>query len=109
VTLPAQEWFAGTATPMNAQDDGSAVAVMWYNGSKSQDIGAKYFSRGFLSMSRVPPTEFRGGSNDVAWVAVHNQYFMLAVMPMPMPKATILMWSWVLVFGAFFPRRSYWG
>jgi YidC/Oxa1 family membrane protein insertase len=82
VTLPAQDWFAGTATPMNVQDDGSAVAVMWYNGSKSQDIGASYFSsKGFLWMSRVPPTEFRGGSNDVAWVAVHNQYFMLAVMP----------------------------
>jgi YidC/Oxa1 family membrane protein insertase len=82
LTLPAQQWFAGTATPMSAQDDGSAVAVMWYNGAKSQDIGAGYFSSsGFACIPRVPPAEYRGGSNDVAWVAVHNQYFALAVMP----------------------------
>ncbi len=82
LALQAQDWFAGTATPMSAQDDGSAVGVMWYNGSKSQDIGASYFSSsGFACMPRVPPAEFRGGSNDVAWVAMHNQYFALAVMP----------------------------
>lgn len=80
--LPAQQWFAGTATPMNAQDNGYAVGVMWYNGAKSQDIGASYFSSsGFACIPRTPPTEFRGGSNNVDWVAVHNQFFALAVMP----------------------------
>lgn len=80
--LPSQEWFAGTATPMNVRDDGSAVGVMWYNGSKAQDIAASFFStRGFACMPRVPPPEFRGGQSNVLWVAVHNQFFALAVMP----------------------------
>src|SRR5580765_4945189 len=49
LTLPAQEWVAGTATPMNVQDDGSSVGVMWYDGSRVQDVdGGSYFSsRGF--------------------------------------------------------------
>ncbi len=82
LVLPAQNWFVGTATPMSAQDDGSAVGVMWFNGAKSQEAGASYFSTsGFMCMPRVPPAEYKGGSNDVAWAAVHNQYFALAVMP----------------------------
>jgi len=82
MTLPAQNWFAGTATPMSARDDGSAVGVMWYNGSKAQDTAAGYFStRGFACMPRVPPAEYRGGQSNVAWVAVHNQFFALVVMP----------------------------
>ena len=82
LSLPAQNWFAGTATPMNPRDDGSAVGVMWYNGSKAQDVGASYFStRGFACMPRVPPPDFRGGQSNVTWVAVHNQFFALVVMP----------------------------
>jgi YidC/Oxa1 family membrane protein insertase len=81
--LPAQEWFVGMATPMNAQDKGTAVGVMWYDGAKSRnEIGASIFSTtGFACTPRVPPPEFRGGSNNVAWVGIHNQYFALAVMP----------------------------
>jgi YidC/Oxa1 family membrane protein insertase len=82
LALPAQNWFVGTATPMSVQDDGSAVGVMWYNGSKSQEAGASYFSSsGFMCVPRVPPAEYRAGSNDVVWAAVQNQYFGLAVMP----------------------------
>ncbi len=91
LSLPSQEWFAGTATPMNIRDDGSAVGVMWYNGSKSQDIGASYFStRGFACMPRVPPPEFRGGQSNVVWVAVHNQFFALAVMPEQQPANQVV-------------------
>ena len=82
LSIPSQQWFAGTATPMNPRDDGSAVGVMWYNGSKAQDVGASFFStRGFACMPRVPPAQFSGGQTNVAWVAVHNQFFALAVMP----------------------------
>jgi YidC/Oxa1 family membrane protein insertase len=81
LSLPPQEWFAGTATPMNAQDDGSAVGVTWYNGTKSQEVGASYFSAGFFSciVPRAPPTEYRG--SNVVWAATHNQFFALATMP----------------------------
>ena len=83
LALPAQEWFAGTATPMNAQDKATGVGMMWYNGSKSQDtIGASYFSsRGFACTPRVPPGEYRAGASNVFWAAVHNQFFALVLMP----------------------------
>lgn len=92
LSLPAQEWYVGTATPMNAQDKGTAVGVMWYDGAKSRnELGASFFSStGFACTPRTPPPEFRGGSNNVAWAAVHNQYFALAVMPTE-PAAQVVM------------------
>ncbi|HLH55570.1 MAG TPA: membrane protein insertase YidC [Verrucomicrobiae bacterium] len=80
--LPPMRWFAGTATPMSPRDDGSAVGVTWYNGSKSQEVGASFFStKGFACMPRVPPAEYRGGQTNIEWVALHNQFFALIVMP----------------------------
>lgn len=83
VSLPAQQWIVGTATPMSAQDDGSALGWMWFNGQKAQDtVGASYFSsRGFACMPRIPPGEYRAGQTNVVWAAVHNQFFVLALMP----------------------------
>ena len=80
--LPPQEWVTGTATPMGPADDGSAVGVMWYNGSKTIDLGAStYFStHGFMCTPKTAPPEYRGGAHDVVWVAAHNQFFALAVM-----------------------------
>ena len=43
LTLPAQEWVIGTATPMDADDDGSAAGIMWSDGPKNQDTLAPYF------------------------------------------------------------------
>jgi YidC/Oxa1 family membrane protein insertase len=92
LSLPAQEWVVGTATPMNAQDNGAAEGLIWYNGTKAQDIvGANYFSsRGFACTPRVPPDEFRGGQSNVVWAAVHNQFFALAVMPQEASLQTVM-------------------
>jgi YidC/Oxa1 family membrane protein insertase len=81
--LPAQGWVVGTATPMNAEDNGAVEGIMWYNGSKAVDIvGASYFSsRGFACTPRIPPTEYRAGDSNVVWAAAHNQFFALALMP----------------------------
>src|SRR6266404_61489 len=84
LNLPSQEWVVGTATPMGARDNGQAVGVLWYNGSKAQDVNASYFSTNttaFFFFPRTPKTEFRGGESNVVWVAAHNQFFALAVMP----------------------------
>jgi YidC/Oxa1 family membrane protein insertase len=82
LALPAQEWVAGTATPMDPEDNGQAVGVSWYNGAKTDEVGASYFSsRNFACMPRIPPAEYRGGHSNVVWAAVHNQFFTLAVMP----------------------------
>jgi YidC/Oxa1 family membrane protein insertase len=92
LTVPQQEWIVGTATPMGPRDDGTAVGVVWYNGSKTAgDIGtATYFSaKGFMCVPKVPPLEYRGGESNVYWAAVHNQFFALAVMP-PQPAQSLV-------------------
>jgi YidC/Oxa1 family membrane protein insertase len=92
LTLPQQEWVVGTATPMGARDNGSAVGVVWYNGSKiAADAGAANFkAKGFLGMSSgLPPSEYRGGESNVYWAAAHNQFFALAVMP-PQPAQSLV-------------------
>ncbi|HSU57469.1 MAG TPA: membrane protein insertase YidC [Candidatus Dormibacteraeota bacterium] len=83
LSVPPQEWVVGTSTPLGARDDGSAVGVLWYNGSKSADVGgATYFStRGFACIPKTAPLEYKGGASNVFWVAAHNQFFALAVMP----------------------------
>jgi YidC/Oxa1 family membrane protein insertase len=89
LALPPQEWFTGTATPMNAQDDGSAVGIMWYNGAGSKNVGASDFSGGLMSCvaQRAPLTEYQG--SNVVWAAPHNQFFALAIMPQD-PAAQII-------------------
>ena len=38
LVLPAQEWVVGTASPLGPRDKGQAVGVLWYNGSKTEDL-----------------------------------------------------------------------
>ncbi len=82
LNLPAQEWTVGTASPMNAQDDGMSVGVMWYNGSSEEDILGPWFDNKTLGcFPGTPRSEYRGGQSNVVWVATHNQFFALATMP----------------------------
>lgn len=82
LALPAQEWVIGTATPLDPGDNSMVLGLMWYNGTKTAEADASYFSsRGFACMPRVPPAEYREGAGNVAWAAVHNQFFTLAAMP----------------------------
>ena len=82
LALPAQEWVIGTATPLTHDSKRMVLGLIWYNGSKTAEAGASYFSsRGFMCMPRVPPAEYRAGEGNVVWAAVHNQFFALAAMP----------------------------
>jgi len=81
VALPAQEWVVGTATPMGPLDDGTAVAVDWYNGAKSESVTEGWFANRTLGcFPGTPRTEYRGGASNVFWVATHNQFFTMAMM-----------------------------
>ena len=83
LTLPAQEWVVGTATPMGPDDDGSAVGLMWYDGNKSHDTTTAYFSdKKFGCVPTVPKAEYRDGASNVVWAAAHNQFFGVVAMPM---------------------------
>jgi YidC/Oxa1 family membrane protein insertase len=88
LTLPAQEWVVGTATPMGPDDKNAMqnVGLMWYDGVKKQEIGQPWFDNtSFLSCvgmgSRLPRPEYRAGTSNVVWAAMHNQFFALVAMP----------------------------
>lgn len=82
VSLPPQEWVVGTATPMGAYDDGSAVGLMWYNGSKSHETLMAYFDNKTLGcFPGTPKSEYRDGASNVVWSATHNQFFAIVAMP----------------------------
>jgi YidC/Oxa1 family membrane protein insertase len=84
VTVPAQNWAVGTSTPMGPQDAGLADLVMWYNGTKAGSVGQRYFLTNSTMLGLFPrtvQTEYRAGSNNVAWVSAQNQFFSLVTMP----------------------------
>ena len=84
LTLPAQEWVIGTATPMGPDDTSYTMneGAMWFNGTGIQDQSLGWFSgSGFGCVRGAPRSEYLAGSNNVVWVAVHNQFFTLMAMP----------------------------
>jgi YidC/Oxa1 family membrane protein insertase len=78
--LPAQEVVVGTATPMDADDNGQAEGAMWSDGAKATDQPLSAFSGGGCSRS-APKTEIIAGANNIVWAAAHNQFFALMAMP----------------------------
>src|ERR1700722_1363945 len=44
LALPAQEWVAGTATPMGPDDNGMYLGAMWFDGTSAADNGTRYFN-----------------------------------------------------------------
>ena len=84
VALPAQEWVIGTATPMGPDDTSYTMneGAMWFNGTNVQDQSlARFSGSGFGCFRGTPHSEYLGGSNNVVWAAVHNQFFALMAMP----------------------------
>ena len=82
IALPQHEWVVGTATPMNAFDDGSVVGLMWYDGKGSHETLTAYFENNrFGCLPGTPRPEFRDGSSNDVWATAHNQFFALIAMP----------------------------
>ncbi|MDB6019698.1 MAG: Membrane protein insertase YidC [Pedosphaera sp.] len=93
LTLPAQEWIVGAATPMGPQDNAQGVGVDWYDGTNVVVKPLAYFNTNttaFIFFHHTPIWEYRAGSNNVVWVAPHNQFFVLATMPkVPAPGLVV--------------------
>ena len=90
LALPAQEWVVGTATPMGGNDDGSAVGLMWYDGSKTHEALTSYFDNKTLGcFPGTPKPEYRDGASNIVWTATHNQFFASIVM-LDTPASTIV-------------------
>ncbi len=85
LSLPAQEWVTGTATPMDVDDLTFQAfgGAMWFDGTNLQTIPTSYFSPATTVLGifpRTPKTEFRGGNGNVVWAAAYNQFFTLLAM-----------------------------
>lgn len=82
LSLPAQEWVIGTATPMSPNDDGARVGLMWYNGSRKEEtLGGWFENRTLGCFPGTPRGEYRAGTSNVVWATAQNQFFALAAMP----------------------------
>lgn len=87
VTVSAQEWVFGTAAPMNALDKevDTTVGVMWSDGQETHDTPKSWFDNksfmGCITGRQDPRPEFRGGADNVAWAAAHNQFFAVVAIP----------------------------
>lgn len=79
LALPEQQWVIGTAMPMDVDDNGMYVGMMWYDGSGIQDIAPSWFAGGWFS--GPAKTQYLMGSSNVFWAAIHNQFFTLLAMP----------------------------
>ncbi len=79
--LAPQEIVVGTATPMDADDNGQLEGAMWSDGTNSVDSPLPLFISGGGCGRGTPKTEIRAGSSNVAWVAAHNQFFAMLAMP----------------------------
>ncbi|HXS69187.1 MAG TPA: membrane protein insertase YidC [Candidatus Polarisedimenticolia bacterium] len=93
LSLPAQEWTVGTATPMNPDDRGTYYIGMMYSADdKTHDtMGGGYFSSShFGCVPRTPPAEYRTSQTNISWAAVHNQFFALAVVPHDAASAVVM-------------------
>lgn len=100
VVLPEQEWSVGTAAPMGTNDAGQSVGVFWYDGNRAEDVKESWFdNRSMGCSSTTPRSEYRGGQNNVAWAAAHNQFFTLTVMP-AQPAAHVVVHQEPLTNGA---------
>ena len=81
LVLPSQEVSAGTSTPMNGHDKGDMIGVDWLDGDKyHNELGWVSVPGMFCMASRVRES-FVGNALNLNWVAIHNQFFVLATIP----------------------------
>jgi YidC/Oxa1 family membrane protein insertase len=96
--LPAAELVVGTATPVNAHDDGMHMGVMWYDGSSSVSIAEPYFANRKLGcLPGTPRTNYIAGASNVVWGAVHNRFFTMMAIPPATEPAPVLVSRRVLL------------
>ena len=80
--VPDRDVVIGTATATGPLDDPTAAGVFWYNGVKSENIQDKWFANRTLGcFPGTPRWQYEDGAGNVAWAAIHNQFFALAAIP----------------------------
>ena len=82
VALPEREFIVGTATPLSRHDESIHLGLEWYNGEKGDKITEPWFANKTLGcFPGTPRSYYREGQSNVAWAAVHNQFFTMIAVP----------------------------
>ncbi len=82
LAIPGHEIIAGTSTPMTLQDESLTMGMEWYDGDSAEKINDAWFKNYTLGcIPGRPRAEFRRGSSNVVWTAIHNQFFALIAVP----------------------------
>ena len=84
LTLPAQEFVVGTATPMDLDDNEAYVNTLWSDGTNYTATALTYFNTNttkfFGIFPNTPTPTFSAGNGDVSWAAAENQFFAVIAM-----------------------------
>jgi YidC/Oxa1 family membrane protein insertase len=83
LSLPAQHWVIGTATPMDADDNDTYLATMWSDGVNEFNAGLSAFNTNTTILGIFPHTPtpvYHGGTGNVIWASAQNQFFALLTM-----------------------------
>src|SRR6266851_1388390 len=80
ISLPAQSWNVGTATPMGPLDNEQFVGLFWHDGARDSHLEKGWFDNKSFSgcvskffsgrVSSPPRTEYTSGPNKIVWAAV---------------------------------------
>jgi len=92
LTLPNHQLVIGSATPMDVKDNPALMGLMWYDGTRAEEIGEAWFAnRTFGCFAGTPRSLYTNYMGKVVWAAVHNQFFTIVVIPTePAPGVTAL-------------------
>ena len=88
IRIPSRELVIGTATPTSTNAKPNVLGVFCYDGNRAENIGEPWFAGRTIScLPGTPKTKYESPGTNVVWVAVHNQFFTILVMPKePAPK-----------------------
>jgi YidC/Oxa1 family membrane protein insertase len=88
--LPTRELVIGTATPMGRHDETLHLGLEWYDGSDTTKITEGWFANRTLGcLPGTPRFIYQAGLSNIAWAAVHNQFFTMIAVP-ELPAAQIV-------------------
>lgn len=80
--LPGLEWSLGASTPLGSSDDDRFTGLLWFDGDDKEHIEEMWFQNRFLGcFPRTPHTTYTGGSSNVVWAGMQNQFFTILTLP----------------------------
>ncbi len=82
LSVSAQHWVIGTATPLGPADESLFMGVYYYDGEDAEHVGEGWFANKTLGcFPGTPRDRFESKPGKVLWAAAHNQFFTITAMP----------------------------